>query len=43
MGGLCNVMFKLATSISLSLDNNVEYLFSNEFIRQIDKDIVCGG
>jgi ABC-type multidrug transport system fused ATPase/permease subunit len=43
MGGLCNVMFKLAASISLSLDNDVEYLFSNEFIRQIDKDIVCGG
>jgi len=43
MGGLCNVMFKLAAAISLALDNNVEYLFSNEFIRQIDKDLVCGG
>lgn len=43
LGGLCNVMFKLAASISLALDNDVEYLFSNEFIRQIDKDIVCGG
>jgi hypothetical protein len=42
-GGLCNVMFKLSAAISLSLDNNVEYKFSNEFIRQIDKDIVCGG
>jgi hypothetical protein len=43
MGGLCNVMFKLAVSISLALDNDVEYIFSNEFIRQMDKDIVCGG
>lgn len=42
-GGLCNVLFKLSAAISLSLDNNVEYLFSNEFIRQIDKDIVCEG
>ena len=36
-------MFKLSAAISLALDNNVEYVFSNEFIRQIDKDIVCGG
>lgn len=43
MGGLCNVMFKLAASISLAIDNKVDYIFSNEFIRQIDKDIVCGG
>ena len=43
MGGLCNVMFKLSAVISASLDNNVEYIFSNEFIRQIDKDFVCGG
>jgi len=42
-GGLCNVMFKLSVAISLALDNNVEYVFSNEFIRQIDKDIVCEG
>lgn len=42
-GGLCNVMFKLSAAISLALDNNVEYVFSNEFIRQIDKDIVCEG
>lgn len=43
MGGLCNVMFKLSAVISAALDNNVEYVFSNEFIRQIDKDFVCGG
>ena len=42
-GGLCNVMFKLSEVISLSLDNDVEYIFSNEFIRQLDKDVVCGG
>jgi hypothetical protein len=42
-GGLCNVMFKLSATISLALDNGVDYVFSNEFIRQIDKDIVCGG
>lgn len=43
MGGLCNVMFKLAASISLALDNKVDFIFSNEFIRQMDKDIVCDG
>jgi hypothetical protein len=43
MGGLCNVMFKLAASISLALDNKVDFVFSNEFIRQLDKDIVCDG
>ena len=42
-GGLCNVMFKLAASISLAIDNNVDYIFSNEFIRQLDKDVVCDG
>jgi hypothetical protein len=42
-GGLCNVMFKLSASISLALDNNVDYFFSNEFIRQLDKNIVCDG
>lgn len=42
-GGLCNVMFKLSAAISLSLDNNVEYIFSNEFLRQVDKDITCEG
>jgi len=43
MGGLCNVMFKLSAVISASIDNEVEYIFSNEFIRQLDKDFVCGG
>jgi len=42
-GGLCNVMFKLSAAISLALDNNVDYIFSNEFLRQVDKDITCHG
>jgi len=42
-GGLCNVMFKLSAAISLALDNKVDYVFSNEFIRQLDKDVVCDG
>jgi hypothetical protein len=42
-GGLCNVMFKLSAAISLSLDVGVDYVFSNEFIRQLDKDVVCDG
>ena len=36
-GGLGNVMFKLAASISLAIDNEVEYIFSNEFLRPIDR------
>jgi hypothetical protein len=36
MGGIGNVMFKLSTTISLALDNNVDYIFSNEFIRPAD-------
>jgi hypothetical protein len=43
MGGICNVMFKLSAAISLALDNEVDYVFSNEFIRQLDKDVVCDG
>jgi hypothetical protein len=43
MGGMGNVMFKLAAAISLALDNNVNYIFSNEFVRQTDKDVVCDG
>jgi hypothetical protein len=35
-GGIGNVMFKLAASISTAIDNNVDYLFSNEFIRPPD-------
>lgn len=42
-GGLCNVMFKLSAAISLALDNEIDYVFSNEFIRQLDKDVVCDG
>ncbi len=42
-GGLCNVMFKLSASISSAIDNGVEYIFSNEFIREIDKHKNCGG
>lgn len=36
MGGIGNVMFKLAAAISLALDNDVEYIFSNEFLRPVD-------
>jgi hypothetical protein len=43
MGGIGNVMFKLSASISLALDNGVDFIFSNEFIRQLDKDVVCDG
>lgn len=32
-GGLCNTLFKLSAVISTAIDNNVEYLFSNEFVR----------
>lgn len=35
-GGIGNVMFKLAASISMSIDNGVEYLFSKEYIRPAD-------
>ena len=35
-GGIGNVLFKLAASISAAIDNNVEYVFSNEFIRPLD-------
>ncbi len=36
-GGIGNVMFKLAAAISLAIDNNVEYIFSNEFLRPVDR------
>jgi hypothetical protein len=32
-GGIGNVMFKLAATISMAIDNNVDYIFSKEFIR----------
>jgi len=35
-GGIGNVMFKLAAAISLALDNDIDYIFSNEFIRPAD-------
>jgi hypothetical protein len=38
MGGICNVMFKLSASISLALDNNVDYIFSTEFLRPISNE-----
>jgi len=28
-GGIGNAMFKIAASVSLAIDNNVEYVFSN--------------
>lgn len=42
-GGIGNVLFKLSASISLAIENNVEYKFSNEFIRQLDRDVVTNG
>ena len=36
-GGLGNVMFKLAAAIGVALDNKVDYLFSNEFLRPVDQ------
>jgi hypothetical protein len=38
MGGICNVMFKLSAAISLALDNNVDYIFSTEFLRPISNE-----
>ena len=38
MGGICNVMFKLSAVISLSLDNNVDYVFSTEFLRPMSNE-----
>ena len=35
-GGLGNVLFKLAASISLAIDNEVDWVFSKEFIRNAD-------
>jgi hypothetical protein len=35
-GGIGNVMFKLAASVGMSIDNNVSYFFSKEFIRTVD-------
>jgi hypothetical protein len=35
-GGIGNVMFKLAASISTAIDNNINYIFSTEFIRPLD-------
>jgi hypothetical protein len=43
MGGIGNVMFKLAASISLAIDNKVNYIFSNEFIRPLDMEVVTKG
>jgi len=41
-GGIGNVMFKLAASISAAWDNNVDYIFSNEFIRPSDIHYIPG-
>lgn len=35
-GGLGNVIFKLSAVISMAIDNNVNYLFSKEYIRSVD-------
>ena len=37
-GGIGNVLFKIAASISAAIDNKVDYIFSNEFMR--DKDLI---
>ena len=42
-GGIGNVLFKLAASISAAIDNNVDYIFSNEFIRPKDLAMVTKG
>jgi hypothetical protein len=36
-GGLGNVLFKLSATISTAIDNNINYIFSNEFLRPVDK------
>ena len=41
-GGIGNVMFKLAAAISLALDNDIEYIFSNEFLRPADRIVTKG-
>lgn len=42
-GGIGNVLFKLAASISAAIDNKVDYVFSNEFIRDKDLAMVTKG
>lgn len=42
-GGIGNVLFKLAASISAAIDNKVDYVFSNEFIRPKDLAMVTKG
>lgn len=42
-GGLGNVLFKLAATISTAVDNETDYLFSNEFLRPQDIQIVAKG
>lgn len=42
-GGIGNVLFKLAASISAAIDNKVDYVFSNEFIRSKDLAMVTKG
>ena len=37
-GGIGNVLFKLAAVISLAKDNNVDYVFPNQFLRPQDPD-----
>lgn len=38
MGGICNVMFKLSAAISLAIDNEIDYIFSTEFLRPISNE-----
>lgn len=41
-GGIGNVMFKLAAAIGLAKDSNVDYIFSHEFLREVDKIVTHG-
>jgi hypothetical protein len=42
-GGLCNTLFKFSAAISLSIDNNVDYLFSKEFLRPMSSECPKAG
>ena len=38
-GGLGNAMFKLAAAVSLAMDNNVEYIYKNEWFYSTSKSV----
>jgi hypothetical protein len=43
MGGIGNVLFKLSVAISTSIDNQVNYMFSTEFLRPISNECPKAG